>query len=70
MPQLSEQVKISLENADRSLRDALSFSSKVEDPSINIAISQIIHAVQQVSKYYEKPKNPWEEAMRRHLEGM
>jgi hypothetical protein len=70
MAQLTEQVKISLENADKSLRDALSFSAKAEDPAINLAISQIIHAVKQVSNYYEKPKNPWEEAMRRHLEGM
>ena len=64
MTQLSEQVIISLENAQADLREALGFASKSEEPMINISISQILHATDEVLKHYEKRKISFEYVMR------
>lgn len=68
--ELSQQVKISLENAEKNLREALSFASKVEEPKINMAIAQIIEATCTVKNFYERPSNPMEDAIRRHFGGI
>ena len=64
MTELSEQVKISLHDAQNALREALGFASKSEEPIINIAISQMLKNTEEILNYYEKRKNPFEEAMR------
>ena len=69
MPQLSEQVTISLKEAQTNLREALGFASKSEEPKINIAISQILEATEQIMKYYEKANMTFEEAMRHRFNG-
>jgi hypothetical protein len=69
MTQLSEQVTISLENAQASLREALGFASKSEEPRVNIAISQIIEATEQVIKMYEKRNMSFEEMMLHRFNG-
>lgn len=46
--QLCEPVQIALKNSEASLREALSFASKSEDPMINLAISQLIYGVNQI----------------------
>lgn len=65
--ELTEQVKISLDDAEKDLREALAFAAKTEDPRVNIAIAQILEATQQVKKYYDRPKNPMEDMFRRHF---
>jgi len=70
MKQLSEQVKISLENTEASLREALGFASKTEDPNINMAISQLLMGVNQLMNYYERSRDPFQDAIRRHFGGM
>lgn len=67
--QLTEQVKISLEDAKSSIREALAFSAKSETPQVNMAISQLLYGVDQVLNYYERSKSPFEEIMRKHFEG-
>lgn len=67
MNQLSEQVKVSLEDSQKSMREALGFASKTETPAINIAISQLLMGIEQVLNYYDKPKSPFEEMIRRHI---
>jgi len=69
MTQLSEQVTISLKEAQNNLREALGFASKSEEPRINIAISQILEATEQIMKYYEKQIWTFEEAMRHRFNG-
>jgi len=61
--QLSDQVKISLEEAQNDLREALGFASKSEEPRINIMISQILDATDQVLKYYEKRNLSFQDIM-------
>lgn len=68
MAQLSEQVKISLENSQKSLREALSFASKTESPYVNTMISQLMMASDQLIKMYDRPKSPFEEMLRKHLD--
>lgn len=70
MTQLSEQVTISLENAEINLREALGFASKTEEPRINIAISQILAATEQVMKYYEKRNITIQDIMGHHFGNM
>lgn len=60
MKELTEPVKLALEDSQKSLREALTFSAKTEDPRINLAISQIIMGVDQVLNYYERSRNPFE----------
>jgi hypothetical protein len=67
MTQLSEQVTISLKEAQTNLREALGFASKTEEPRINIAISQILEATEQVMKHYEKGNMSFEEMMRQRF---
>jgi hypothetical protein len=67
MTQLSEQVTISLKEAQTNLREALGFASKTEEPRINIAISQILEATEQVMKHYEKGNMTFEEMMRQRF---
>lgn len=69
MKELSDQVKISLEDSKTSLREALAFAAKVEDPNINIAISQLMMGVDNLLKYYEKSKDPFDDMIRRHFGG-
>lgn len=66
--QLSEQVKISLEASKAALRESLGFASKSEIPQINIAISQLLYGVDQVLNYYDRPKSPFEEMIRRQFD--
>lgn len=63
--ELTEQVSIALDNAEYSLRDALAFAAKTENPVININIAHIISAVQNVKNYYNKNTDPSEEFFRR-----
>lgn len=65
--QLSDQVKISLEEAQNDLREALGFASKSEEPRINIMISQILDATNQVLKYYEKRNLSLQDIMRQQF---
>lgn len=67
MTQLAEQVKVSLEETQKSLREALGFASKTETSQINIAISQLLMGVEQVLNYYNKQKDPLQDLIRRHL---
>lgn len=67
MTQLSEQVTISLENAQNNLREALGFASKTEEPRINIAISQLLDATEQILTYYEKKNMTLQDFMGRHF---
>jgi hypothetical protein len=67
MTQLSEQVIISLENAQADLREALGFASKSEEPLINISISQILHATDEVLKHYEKRKISFDDVLRQRF---
>jgi hypothetical protein len=67
MTQLSEQVSISLENAQNCLREALGFASKTEEPRINIAISQIMEATEQVMKYYDRKNMTLQDFMGHHF---
>ena len=69
MTQLSEQVTISLKEAQSNLREALGFASKTEEPRINIAISQILEATEQIMKHYEKGNTSFEEMMRQRFNG-
>jgi len=69
MTQLSEQVTISLKEAQTNLREALGFASKSEEPRINIAISQILEATQQVMNHYEKSNMTFEDMMRHRFNG-
>lgn len=66
MKQLSEQVTISLQNAQQDLREALSFASKTEEARINMAISQIMEATEQILSYYENRKVSLQDFMRGH----
>lgn len=45
---LTEPVEIALKSSEDSLREALAFASKTETPEVNIAISQLIFAVNQI----------------------
>lgn len=45
---LTEPVEIALKSSEESLREALAFASKTETPEVNIAISQLIFAVNQI----------------------
>lgn len=45
---LTEPVEISLKASEASLREALSFASKAEDPQISLAISQLLYGVNQI----------------------
>lgn len=67
--QLSEQVKISLEDAKVALRESLGFASKSEIPQINIAISQLLYGVDQIITYYDRPKITFDDMIRRNFEG-
>lgn len=69
MTQLSEQVSISLENAQNCLREALGFASKTEEPRINIAISNIMEATDQVLKHYDRKKMTLQDFMGPHFQG-
>lgn len=69
MKELTAPVKISLDESQKSLREALSFSAKTEDPQISLAISQLIMGVDNILKYYERSKNPFEVMFRRDIEG-
>lgn len=48
---LNEPVEIALKNSENSLREALAFASKTEDPQINLAISQLIFGVNQILNF-------------------
>lgn len=63
--ELTEQVKIALDEAEDKLREALSFASKTENPIINVHISNIISTVHQVKNYYNKPQVSPEDVFRR-----
>lgn len=45
---LTEPVEIALKSSEESLREALAFASKTETAEVNIAISQLIFAVNQI----------------------
>lgn len=60
--QLSEQVILSIKDAQIDLRTALGFASKTEDAAINITLSQILHATEQVLRHYDQ-QNPTFEDM-------
>lgn len=51
---LTEPVEIALKNSEENLREALAFASKTESPEINMAISQIIVAVNQILTWNSK----------------
>jgi len=70
MTQLSEQVTISLQNAQDDLREALSFASKTEEPRINIAISQLLEYTDNVLKYYQRKNITLQDIMGRHFGSM
>lgn len=63
--ELTEQVSIALNSAEESLREALAFAAKTENPIININIAHIISAVEKVKNYYNTKPDPSEEFFRR-----
>jgi len=67
MKELTEPVKLALEESQKSLREALTFAAKTEYPRINLTISQIMLGVEQVLNYYERSRNPFEMIFRQDI---
>ena len=65
--QLSEQVILSIKDAQSDLRTALGFASKTEDAVINIALSQILQSTEQVLRYYDQQNPTFEDMIRQRF---
>jgi len=67
MNELNEGVKLSLEQAQASLREALGFASKAESPVINMSITQVMMGIESVLTYHSR--NNHQHNVMRHLFG-